>query len=209
MTEKLKLFFSPASPYVRKVMIAAAERGIADRIEKLPSAAGPVARDKTIVPHNPSGKVPSGILADGQPLFDSRVLCQWVDAEGVSGAPLYPASGPARFRVLTLEALADSILDACLLIRYESVIRPEALRWQDWLDGQMEKVESGLDDLESRWIGDLERGFDAGAIAVAAALGYLDFRFPAKDWRAGHPQLAAWFAEASKRASMADSFPQG
>ncbi|WP_171060985.1 glutathione S-transferase C-terminal domain-containing protein, partial [Poseidonocella sp. HB161398] len=111
--------------------------------------------------------------------------------------------------VLTLEALGDAILDACLLCRYETAMRPEALRWQEWFDGQMAKIDSGLDALETRWFALLEDGFHAGSIAAACALGYLDFRFPEKDWRNGHPKLAAWFAEASERPSMKASFPRG
>lgn len=204
----IRLFFSAASPYVRKVMVAAHERGIADTIEKLPSAAGPVKRDPTIVRHNSSGKVPCALLPDDTPLFDSRVICAYVDSLAGPGATLYPQDG-RRFTVLTLEALGDAILDACLLCRYETVLRPEALYWNDWYRGQMEKIDSGLDDLEGKWFASISGEFHAGAIAVACALGYLDFRFPAKDWRSGRPRLQAWFAEVSKRASMEATLPQG
>lgn len=202
----LRLYFSPASPYVRKVMVAAHEKGVADQVEKLPSKAWPTDRDQTIVRDNPSGKVPTALLDDGSPLFDSRVICAYVDT--MAGEPsLYPASGPARFRILTLEALADSILDAALLCRYEAVLRPEELRWDDWSRGQMEKIDSGLDDLEARWMDDLTKGANAGAIAAACAIGYLDFRFADKDWRSSRPKLAAWFAEFSARPSMQETMP--
>ena len=204
----IRLFFSPASPYVRKVMVAAHERGIADQVEKLPSAAGPVKRDAQIVRHNSSGKVPCALLADDTPLFDSRVISAWVDAQGVSGPSLYPQDD-RRFAVLTLEALGDAMLDAALLHRYENVLRPEEKRWDDWARGQMEKIDSGLDDLEGRWFDLLAEGFHAGAIAVACTLGYLDFRFADKDWRSAHPRLAAWFAKVSERPSMAATMPAG
>lgn len=202
----MRLFHSPASPYVRKVMITAHERGVADRIELLPSAAGPVKRDMEIVRHNSSGKVPCALIEGDQPVFDSRVICQYVDAmAGPDGSVYAPQSD--RFRILTLEALGDAILDACLLARYEDVMRPPELRWDDWYDGQMAKVNSGLDDLAGRWFGDLTGPFHAGAIAAAAALGYLDFRFPMKDWRSARPGLAAWFETVSQRPSMIRTLP--
>lgn len=201
----LRLFFSPASPYVRKVLIAAHERGVIDKVEKLGSAAGPVNRDMNIVTHNSTGKVPCVLLDDDTPLFDSRVITAYVDSIGITGASLYPED--RRFTVLTLEALGDSILDACLLHRYENAMRPEDKRWSDWSRGQMEKIDSGLDDLEGRWFEELTRGFNAGSIAAASVLGYLDFRFPDKDWRSSHPKLNAWFEAASQRTSLRETFP--
>lgn len=202
----MKLFHSPASPYVRKVMVAAWERGVQDQIELLPSAAGPVKRDMTIVAVNASGKVPCGILPDGQPLFDSRVITQYVDSLAPAEGSIYPAE--RRFEILTLEALGDSILDACLLCRYESAMRPKELYWADWYNAQMDKVDSGLNDLETKWFDSLTRGgFHAGAIAAACVLGYLDFRFADKDWRSTHPRLAAWFAEVSERPSIKATVP--
>ncbi|MCB5410407.1 glutathione S-transferase family protein [Pseudogemmobacter faecipullorum] len=200
----IRLFFSPASPFVRKVMVAAAERGVA--VEKLASAAWPIRRDPNIVQHNSTGKVPCLLTQNDEPVFDSRVITQYVDAQGQSGATLYPQDA-RRFQVLTLEALADSVLEASLLHRYENVLRPEDKRWDEWSRGQMEKVDSGLDDLEGRWFDLLSQQFHAGAIATACLLGYLDFRFPEKDWRSAHPRLSAWFAEVSARPSMQDSFP--
>lgn len=203
----MKLFHSPASPYVRKVMVAAWERGVQDQIELLSSAAGPVQRDATIVAVNSSGKVPCAIIANDQPLFDSRVITQYVDTLAAPEGSIYPAD--RRFEILTLEALGDSILDACLLCRYETVMRPAELLWQDWFDGQMAKVDSGLDDLETKWFQSLSTGgMHAGAIAAACVLGYLDFRFADKDWRSGHPRLAAWFETVSQRPSMIETFPR-
>lgn len=203
----IRLFHSPASPYVRKVMVTAFERGVDDQIELLSSAAGPVKRDQNIVRHNPSGKVPSALLDNDQPLFDSRVICAYVDTLG-DGTSVYP-SDERRFTVLMLEALADSILDACLLCRYEEVMRPKEFYWADWYTGQMEKIDSGLDDIESRWMDAISGDFHAGAIAIACTLGYLDFRFADKDWRTAHPKLAAWFHQVSLRPSMEKTFPAG
>lgn len=204
----MKLYFSPASPYVRKVMVVAHEKGVADRIELLGSAANPVNRDKTIVASNPSGKVPTMLLDDGSAIYDSRVICAYVDAQAASPV-LVPAEGAERFAVMTLEALADAILDAALLARYEKIMRPEALYWDDWHRGQMEKIDSGLDALETVWLPHLQGPLSLGSIAAACALGYLDFRFPDKDWRSGHPGIAAWFETVSKRPSMQATMPKG
>lgn len=200
----LRIFFSPASPFVRKAMVAAQERGV--ELEKLASAAWPVKRDPNVVRHNSTGKVPCLLLEDDTPIFDSRVISAFIDAQGTTGDTLYPHDS-RRFTVLTLEALSDSILEAALLHRYENVLRPEDKRWDDWARGQMEKVNSGLDDLEGRWFDSISEGFHAGAIAAACMLGYLDFRFSDKDWRKQHPRLAQWFAEVSERPSMKTTFP--
>ena len=204
----MKLYFSPASPYVRKVMVVAHEKGVVDRIELLGSAANPVNRDKTIVASNPSGKVPTMLLDDGSAIYDSRVICAYVDAQAASPV-LVPTEGNERFAVMTLEALADSILDAALLARYEKIMRPEALYWADWHHGQMEKIDSGLDALETTWLSHLQGPLSMGSIAAACTLGYLDFRFPDKDWRSAHPGLAAWFKTVSERPSMQATMPKG
>lgn len=201
----LKLFHSPASPYVRKVMAAAIERGVDDRIEILPSVASPIARDRTIVRHNPTGKVPTALLPDGLPLFDSRVICQYVDAMG-SGPGLYPQDD-TRFAVLTLEALADGLLDAALLLRYETAMRPKPLRWPEWVAGQSDKIDSSLAAMEGEFFATLTAGFHAGAVASACALGYLDFRFAGRNWRRPHPKLADWYEGVSARPSLARTAP--
>lgn len=202
----LRLFYSPASPYVRKVLVCAHERGLDSRIELLGSAAGPVERDANVVRYNASGKVPCMLLGNDEPLYDSRVICAYLDSLGPADGSLYPQDA-SRFSVLTLEALGDAILDASLLCRYEEALRPEDVRWGAWYTGQMAKVESGLEDLEMRWFRLLSSSFHAGAIANACALGYLDFRFPQKDWRAGHGKLAEWFETVSSRLSMKATFP--
>lgn len=144
----MKLFFSPASPFVRKCMVIAHELALTDRIEKLPSAAGPVARDKSIIPSNPLGKVPTLITDDGQVLYDSRVICEFLNDLG--GGTLFPANGPARWQALADQALGDGVMDAALLARYEVALRPEALRWTDWVDGQLSKAHDALAQLERR-----------------------------------------------------------
>lgn len=203
----MKLFHSPASPYVRKVMMVAHEHGLADQLTLLPSAANPVKRDPNIIAVNASGKVPCLVLEDGTAIFDSRVICQYLDSLAPPEASLYPAA--RRFEILTLEALCESMLDAALLCRYERLVRPEALFWADWDRGQMEKITTGLQDLNDKWFTSLSNGdFHAGAIAVVATLGYLDLRFAEIAWRDSHPKLAAWLLTISTRVSIARTAPQ-
>jgi glutathione S-transferase len=202
----MKLFFSPASPYVRKCMVVAHELGLADRIEKLPAAAHPVNRDQTIVAKNPLGKVPTLIADDGTALYDSRVICEYLNALG--NGPFFPATGAARWQALTDQALGDGILDAALLARYEIAARPEALRWADWSRGQTEKMTSGLAVIE-RAAPHFGARVDIGTITLGCVLGYLDLRFAAMDWRAGHPAAAQWFASFNARPSMQATLPVG
>jgi glutathione S-transferase len=197
----MRLFHSPASPFVRKVLVAARERGIEDRIEVVPTGVTPVNRDAAIAAHNPLGKIPTLVLEDGTAVFDSRVIVEYLDGLP-GGARLIPEGGPARLKALTLQALADGLCDAAVALRYETAVRPEALRWPDWSASQTMKVVASLDALERDWAGHLATTLDIGAVAAACALGYLDYRFASLGWREGRPALAAWQAEFAKRPSM-------
>jgi len=196
----MKLFYSQTSPYARKVRLAAVALGLADAIEVVVRAASPVAEDADLVAANPLGKIPALVLDDRRVLFDSRVIVEYLDH--VAGGGLLPGpSDPERWETLRLQALADGVLDAALLMRYEVALRPEALLWRDWLDGQRRKVERALAALEA----DVERvagGAPLNAIAVTCALGYLDYRFADLPWRGDHPGLARFFAEYSARPEM-------
>ena len=151
------------------------------------------------------GKIPALVRDNGQVIYDSRVICRYLDDRAKAG--LYP-SGPALWETMVLEATADGILDAALLMVYEWRIRPEEVRYAPWVEGQWAKVDRALDVLETRWMAHLEGPLDMGQIAVACALGYLDFRHADRDWRAGRPHLAAWEAEFAARPSMQASRPE-
>ncbi len=195
----MKLYHSAASPFVRKCLVAAHELGLRERLELVPAAAHPVNRDKGVVAQNPLGKIPTLITDDGAVLYDSRVICEYLNAQG--DGHLVPREGDARWRVLVDQSLADGIMDAAVLARYETALRPEALRWNDWITGQLEKVATGLDALEARAAGFGGR-VDLGTIAFGCALGYLDFRFAHLNWRARRPHVASWFHGFAARASM-------
>jgi glutathione S-transferase len=201
----MKLRYSPASPYVRKVMIVAHETGLADRIEKVTTAVVPVKANDELKAENPLVKLPSLTTDDGQTLYDSPVICEYLDSLH-KATKVFPASGSARWTALRRQALGDGMLDAAILTRYETAVRPKELQWGEWIEGQMRKVRGGLDALERE---NLNGPFDIGTLTVACALGYLDFRFPSEDWRKTRPKLAAWFAEIARRPSMKATEPQG
>lgn len=197
----MKLWYGPASPFARKVMVMAHETGQIQDITTVAANTTAVARNLELVKDNPAGKIPVLVLDDGTALFDSRVICAYLDGRH-SGRKLVPESGPERFAVLTLEALGDAIMDAAVLARYEIGLRPAEKRWDEWYEGQIAKVRSALDDLEERRLMLLAGPLNMGAVSVACAIGYLDFRFPDLNWRADHPGLAGWYAEFAERPSM-------
>lgn len=189
---------------MRKCLISAHELGIVSRLTLLPAAPHPIDRDRALVASNPLGKVPTLVTDEGTALYDSRVICEYLDA--LAGGRLIPAAGPARWTVLVEQSLADGILDAAVLTRYETAVRPEPLRWKDWILGQLDKVNCGLDDLERR-AGGWGTRVDLGTVSVACALGYVDFRYPELEWRRRAPRAGDWFTAFRERASMRATEP--
>lgn len=200
----MKLFYASASPFARQVLALAYETGQADRIELETCPTTPVNRNPDVVAVNPIGKIPVLILDDGTSLFDSRVICQYLDHRH-TGPKMYPVDGVARWETLRREALAQGLLDAAVLARYEMVLRPKDKFWPEWLSGQMDKVNSSLNEMEKDAAS--LSGVDAGLIAYACALGYLDFRFADHNWRAARPKLNAWFAAFRERPSLILTMP--
>jgi glutathione S-transferase len=200
----MRLYHSATSPYVRKVMVLLHETGQLDRVTLVGAAGTPVDHGTMPVDHNPLGKIPALERADGPAIYDSRVICRYLD--DMAGSGLYPA-GPMLWDVLTMEATADGILDAAILMVYETRVRPEDKRFDQWTEGQWSKVARSLDALETRWSGHLDGPLHMGQIAVACALEYLDLRHSARAWRGQHPHLAAWLAEFGERPSMRATQP--
>jgi glutathione S-transferase len=202
----MKLHYNVASPYVRKVMAVAIETGQAGRLEPVTRTVTPVQPDADLARDNPLGKVPCLVTDDGAALFDSRVICEYLD--GLHGGPkMFPPGGPARWTALRRQAQGDGILDAAVLTRYETFLRPEERRWPEWIEGQKQKFRRALDGLEAETAAFGET-IDIGTISIGCALGYLDFRYGDENWRATRPQLAAWFERFSERPSMARTAPQ-
>jgi glutathione S-transferase len=202
----LTLRHSPTSPYVRKVVVAAAERGLAERLQF--QATNPWDPSDDLPGDNPLGKVPALKLEDGTVLFDSPVIVRYLDTLH-AGEPLFPQDGARRWWVERTHALADGVLDAAVTRLIENVRRPSELYWADWDARQKAKIDRALDDLAL----DVDRLAsdppDVAAVAAACALGYLDFRFQAEDWRASRPDLAQWYAAFADRASMQETVPKG
>jgi glutathione S-transferase len=200
----MRLLYSPASPFARKVLVAAHELGLADRIQPDNVGASPVVASAEVNAQNPLGKIPALVLDDGGSLYDSGVICEYLDEMG--GRRLIPAEPGRRWTVLRRHALADGLTEAALLARYESVLRPEPLRWPDWLAGQKQKIARALDQLAAE-VESFPQAPDLGTIATACALGYLDYRFADEPWRDGRPALARWFASFAERPSMVATRP--
>lgn len=203
----MKLFFSPTSPFVRKVLVVASELGLADRLERVPSVLSPTSPDAALSEANPLGKIPALVRDDGVALFDSRVISDYLESlKAPERAPLVPTTEPERSRVLRLEALADGVVDAGILIRYETALRPEDKRWSDWIDGQGRKVLQGLAVLE-REVDTWPSALDRGQIAVVCAIGWLELRKPVGEPRATHPKLYAFYDRLSKLPAFASTAP--
>jgi len=200
----VKLFYSATSPFVRKCLVAAHELGLSDRIELLPVNVSPVKRDRTVVASNPLGQVPTLITDDGAAIYDSRVIFEYLNA--LAGGALMPDEGEERWKALSEQALADGMLDAAILARYETAMRPENLRWKEWTAGQIDKITCGLDELEKR-AADFGDRVDLGTISFACALGYLDLRYQHLEWRQSRPNAAAWFEWFGGRESMVTTRP--
>lgn len=208
----MKLRHSPTSPFVRKVMVAAYELGLESRIERVPTRVAPTQRNDEVVRDNPLAKIPALTTDDGLVIYDSRVICEYLDTLA-GGAKLFPAAGRSRWRALRQQALGDGILDAGILARYES-LRPREFQWQEWIDAQMRKVRGALSALEMECeSGDLAlpaaaATVEIGHLAIGCALGWLDFRYPAEAWRERHRRLAAWYESLARRRSMQETAPK-
>jgi len=201
----MRLWFNPASPFARKVRIVARETGLAGRIEEINTVVSPIKPNAELARENPLVKIPALATPELGTLYDSDVICEYLDGLH-RGTPLFPGGGPERWRALRLQALGDGILEASVLMRYESAVRPESLQWSEWTAGQLAKVRGGLGALEQECPGWGER-FAIGQITAACVLGYLDFRFPQEAWRVARPALARWYERIARRPSMKATVP--
>jgi glutathione S-transferase len=189
----MKFYSNPLSPYVRKVRITAAMKGVQNQLEVVAIDTNPP-DNPAINRVNPLAKIPA-LVVDGTALYDSPVICEYLDSLAPSPV-LFPKSGLDRFKTLTLGGLGDGILDAALLLVYEKRFRPEDKWHAPWQQRQQAKIDLAVDSLERnppRW----SASPDYGHLTVACALGYLDFRHEGK-WRPQHPKMVAWLDEFAK-----------
>jgi len=194
----MKLLYQTHSPYARKVLVAAHEMGLQQRLSVVHHETSPTRRNEAVWALNPLGKVPVLICDDGAVLFDSNVICEYLDGMHPN-TKLFPIEPGARFRALRMQALAQGIADAGIAARWEGVRRPAQLRWPTMHDAQVEKIAQACDFLEREI--DPHGGPDIGDIALVTALSWLEFR-AVYAFLPGRPRLAAWYRALCSRPSM-------
>lgn len=204
MTSKMKLHWSPKSPYVRKVMVCAHALGLLPQIERVRSVAAMLKPNPAIMADNPLSKIPTLVLPDGRTLFDSPVICEYLDTLA-GGGRLFPAAGDERWQALRWQALGDGLLDALILWRNE---RERELPLAALLEAFEQKTRATLALLEHESSALAVAPWGIGQITVACALGYLDFRFGDLGWRALAPRLAGWEAEVAAREAFRATQPE-
>jgi len=198
----MKLAYSPNSPYVRKCVALAIQRGIDKQMELWTVGT----TDPALLKVNPLSKVPTLVLDDGTALYDSPVICEYLDSVG-DGPKMFPPVGPARWKALRQEALGDGILDATQPRRREIALPQDEGR-QTYIALQQGKVKAALAVLEAE-ADSLGMLTNIGEITIACALGYMDFRYANEPWRPGHPKLEAWYAKVAAMPAMARTVPPG
>ncbi len=195
----MKLYYSATSPYVRKVIACAIACGVLDQITRIET--NPHASPHDLLAVNPMSKVPCLVTQDGFALFDSPVICEYLDATG--GGSLFPPPGPVRWRALKWQAVGDGIMDAAVLRRLD-MARPTEAERNAAMARQQAAIVRALDLLQAD---PPANHLDIGSITVACALGYLDLRFAGDAWRDGRGKLAQWFAAMEQRPEIAQSAP--
>lgn len=206
----MKLFWTPASPFVRKVMIAAVELGVDGRIEILPTfwphawGDSTVAFDPAFVAANPVGRIPTLVTDDGVAIPESNWICDHLQSL-VATPALLPATGPARWRCLRLLAVADGALEAMIARRAE-LLRDPALVSASFLGKQRDRIARCLDALEAE-LATLAGGVTLAHVAAGVACGYMDFRYPGDGWRDDRPGLARWYEHLAARPAMVRTMP--
>lgn len=198
----MKLHWSPKSPYVRKVMVVVHEVGVLSQLELIRSVAAMLKPNDRLMLDNPLSKIPTLVRPDGRMLFDSVVICEYLDALG--GGTLFPRAGEARWDALRWHAIGDGLLDALILWRNE---RERQLPLAPLLEAFELKTRATLALLDAEAELLAAAPFSIGTLGLGCALGYLDYRFDALGWRALAPRLAAWQAQLAQRPSMRATEP--
>ena len=203
----MKLYYAAASPFVRKVLIALRETNMLDQVDLVSVTVNPINSGDIVPSRNPLGKIPCLELPDGNALYDSRVITRYISTLAPA-TELYPEDD-TLWDALTLEATADGIMDAAVTMTYERRLRSEEMVFEAYLDAQWQKIDRALTTIENRWMTQLNEQKNLPVLAVAAALGYVDFRHDDRNWRDTHPTLATWEAEIRERPSIAATAPVG
>jgi glutathione S-transferase len=201
----MKLHWSPRSPFVRKVMIVLHETGLDARVTRIRSVAAMAVPNAGLMVDNPLSQIPALVMDNGESLYDSPVICEYLDTLH-AGAKFFPAAGPARWRALRRQALADGMMAILLLWRQERMKSP-AQQLPEWLAAFATKIDAGMARLEQEAPALAADGFDIGHVTIGCLLSYLDYRFADLDWRSAHPAMAAWHAGFQQRPSAMASVP--
>jgi glutathione S-transferase len=201
----MKLHWSPRSPFVRKVMVFAHEAGLADRIETIPTKVAMTQPNTDLLKVNPLGKIPTLITDDGMVLYDSTVICEYLDTLH-KGTKLIPRESGKHWQALRWHAMGDNMLDTLVLWRNET-LRHQPQQSPETILGFLVKTQTSLDALEKEQAQLAAALFSIGHVAIGVALGYIDFRFPDLRWRDGRPKLAAWYEAFAQRPSMQATTP--
>ena len=202
----MKLHYAPQSPFARKVRAAAIELGLSGSIDLEYTEVVPGHPNRAFgQSHNPLRKIPALVLDDGTTIYDSTVICEYLD-DLAGGGIIIPQFTSRRWRVLTNHALAQGMCDFVILIRYETWLRPEALRWSSWTDEHWDKINSGLAWFDQN-NAELDGSVNVAHLALGSLLGYIDFRWPENGWRGRFPSVSVWFAELERRPSFLETRP--
>ena len=203
----MRLYYSRPSPFARKALVALIETNQINDVELEEVKIGPMAPGEIVPAANPLGKIPTLLLPNGSSIIDSKFICRYIDEinHNNHGIRLYP-EGDNIWDALRLEALADGILEAAVLLIYEVRVRAEHLRVQEWVDAQLLKITRTLLYFENN-ICELEKGINMGSLSVAISLDYLDFRHKNINWQKTHPKLFTWYISIKDRKSLSDTMP--
>jgi glutathione S-transferase len=198
----MKLIMSPPSPFARKVRVLLRETGLIDLVEEIEVSTSPLSSDAQILAANPTGKIPALIREDGPAIYDSRVITRYLDDK--AGAELYPVT--SLYEILTLEAMADALMDITVAMTYEARFRPDQ-QSPDWTEAQWGKASRAIAAINSRWMSYLNGQINMAQIAVSCALSYVDLRHDVRNWRHENAALANWHVEFEARDAMQATKP--
>jgi glutathione S-transferase len=201
----MKLHWSPRSPFVRKVTILLQETGLDKQVTNVRSVAAIAVPNAALMLDNPLSQIPALVLDDGQALYDSPVICEYLDSLH-EGPRFFPAAGPARWLALRRQALADGML-AILLVWRQERMKTTAQQLPEWLASFATRINASLARLEHEAPALAQDGFDIGHLSIGCMLSYLDYRFADLDWRTEHPGLAAWHAGFAQRPAVIATAP--
>lgn len=196
----MKIYGDLISPFVRMTVVAAHEVGLGEKVQHVVEAVKPTEVNAKLAALSPIGKIPVLETDHGHGVYDSRVIIEYL-AHVAGNTSLIPHDGAKRFRVLTLQALGQGLSDSAVAYRYEVAVRPKGLQWEDWMARTEARLHATFEELEANWM-DVLSEVNAGSIAVAVSLAYIDFRLPDIHWRSGHPKLGHWHQSFSGRESM-------